>query len=78
MIWKNIKLSPATKIFKVHHFTCLSKGSTYRLEVDESPEGLFTGHGEHTSDSAQVLKSVSANSLEDCVQKLLASIDKRD
>ena len=34
------------KLFKVHSFIFIYRGSTFSLEVDEFPDGLCSGHGE--------------------------------
>ncbi len=74
MDWDKIKLPANHKVFKVHHFTYLASGSTYKIEVDEGPGGLYTGHGEHSTDPSQQLKSVSGSSIEECLQKLVDSL----
>ncbi|MFK7873373.1 MAG: hypothetical protein AB8C84_09425 [Oligoflexales bacterium] len=70
MDWSQIKL-PSGKLMKVHTFLYLSKGVTWKLEVNEYSNTQYAGFGEHNSDESQQLPSVSAESLEGCVQKLL-------
>jgi hypothetical protein len=76
MDWKKTKIPEGAKLFKVHNFTFMLKGSTYHLEVDEFADGTFTGHGEHSTDKNTVLESVSGKSLEDCVSNLIKNAKK--
>lgn len=77
MDWKKVKTPDGAKLFKVHNFTYMIKGSTYHLEVDEFQDGTVTGHGEHSTDKSHVLESVSASSLKDCVEALIKNIKAR-
>lgn len=72
--WNKIKLPEGAKLFKIHHFTYMWKGSTFHLEVDEFADGSFTGHGEHSTDKSRVLESVSGKSLEDCLGALIKNV----
>ncbi len=74
MEWKAVKLSEGSKLFKLHQFTYLKRGVTYRLEIDEASDGTFTGHGEHSTDKNTVLESVSGSSVEDCLNQLIRRI----
>ena len=76
MNWKKIPVPEGTKLFKVHNFTLMVKGTTYHLEVDEFADGSYTGHGEHSTDKSSVLASVSGASVEDCVATLLKNAKK--
>ena len=76
MDWKKVKFPDGAKIFQVHNFTVMYKGTTYHLEVDEYSDGTFSGHGEHSTDKSTILASVSGRSAEECVSSLLASIKK--
>ncbi len=72
--WQQVTLTPGTKLFKMHSFTCIHQGNTFAIEVDEFPDGSFTGHGEHSSDPSNVLESVSAKSLKDCLTALIKKV----
>ncbi len=76
MNWKKLAMPDGAKIFKVHNFTYMSKGTTYHFEVDEYADGNFSGHGEHSTDKNTVLESVSGKTLEDCVNALVKSAKK--
>lgn len=76
MNWKKVSIPDGAKLFKVHNFTFMLKGSTYHLEVDEFHDGTFTGHGEHSTDKSSVLASVTGKSVEDCVAALIAGVRK--
>ena len=76
MNWKKVQAPEGAKLFKVHNFTYMSKGTTWHLEVDEFADGNYSGHGEHSTDKSSVLESVSGKSMEDCVSALIKSIKK--
>jgi hypothetical protein len=76
MNWKKVVAPEGAKLFKVHNFTYMHKGTTWHFEVDEFMDGSFTGHGEHSTDKSSVLESVSAKALEDCVSALIKCIKK--
>lgn len=76
MNWSKIQTPPHMQIFKMHSFTCVSAGTTYSLEVDEFPGSRFVGHGEQANDKNNVLGSVSATNLEDCVNLLLKAVSQ--
>lgn len=76
MDWKKTKIPDGGKLFKVHNFTFMMKGTTYQLSVDEFSDGTFTGHGEHSTDKNTVLESVSGKSLEECVSTLIKNVKK--
>ena len=71
MDWARINIPSSSKLMKVHNFLYLEKGVTWKLEVNEYSATHFAGFGEHSSDESQQLPSVSAESLEECVQKLI-------
>ncbi|MCX6124676.1 MAG: hypothetical protein NTV34_08000 [Proteobacteria bacterium] len=77
MNWKAVKVQPGGKLFKVHNFTYMVKGVTYRLEVDEYHNGICTGHGEHSTDKNSLIESVSANSTEECLSLLIERVGSR-
>lgn len=77
MNWKAIKVHSGAKLFKVHNFTYMVKGSTYHLEIDEYQDGSFTGHGEHSTDKNSFVESVTAKTIEDCMEQLLQRIGAR-
>jgi hypothetical protein len=77
MEWKKIKAPDGAKLFKVHNFTYMIKGSTYHFEIDEFLDGTITGHGEHSTDKSHVLESVSATSVKDCLENLIKSVKTR-
>jgi len=74
MDWKKISLSSGAKLFRVHHFTYMHQGSTFLIEIDEYANGTFTGHGEHSTDKSTVLESVTASSIEACLDLLIRGI----
>ncbi len=77
MDWKKVKAPEGAKLFKVHSFTYMIKGSTYHLEIDEFQDGTVTGHGEHSADKSHVLESVSATSVKECIEQLIKSVKGR-
>ena len=76
MNWSKVALPEGAKLFKIHNFTYMHKGTTYHFEVDEFMDGTFTGHGEHSTDKNSVLESVSGKSVEDCVATLIGKLKK--
>jgi hypothetical protein len=74
MNWNKIVRPDGAKLFKVHSFTYAYKGANYHLEVDESADGNFTGHGEHSTDRNTFLASVTGKSLEECLSALIKNI----
>lgn len=74
---KSVKIPAGSKLFKVHHFTYMVKGNAYRIEVDESNDGTFTGHGEHTTDKNNVIGSISGRTLGECLEGLIAKASSR-
>lgn len=70
--WKNVKLGAGCKVFRVHNFTYMHKGTNFHLEVDEFTDGTFTGHGEQSTDKSSVIESVSGKSLEETLQALIS------
>ena len=77
MNWKNIKLPAGSKLLKVHNFTFMYQGSYYSIEIDEFNDNTFTGHGEHSTDKNYVIESVSASTLEGCLEALVNKIQNR-
>jgi hypothetical protein len=55
----------------------MGDGNTFEIEIHEFPDGTFTGHGGHSTDDLQQLKSVSKKSLEECLQTLVDSAGSR-
>ena len=76
MSWKKVALPEGAKLFQVHHFTYMHGGTTYHFEVDEFQDGVFTGHGEHSTDRNRVLASVTGKSLDACLTSLIKSAAK--
>ncbi len=76
MDWKKVKTPDGAKIFLVHNFTVMHKGTNYHLEVDEFADGSFSGHGEHSTDKSTLLPSASGKSIEECVSNLLVALKK--
>ena len=74
MNWKAVAKPEGAKLLKVHTFTYVFKGANYHLEIDESADGTFTGHGEHSTDKNTVLASVTASSIENCLASLIKNI----
>ena len=77
MDWKKLKIHPGHRLFKVHHYMYMAEGNTFELEVNEFADGTFTGHGVHSSDELNQLKSVSRKNLEECLQSLIDLAAKR-
>lgn len=75
--WRNVTLPAGSKLFRVHNFTFMFKGSTFAIEVDEFADGTFTGHGEHSTDKSSVIEPVTCKSMEDCLQELISKIEAR-
>lgn len=74
--WKQANIG-AGKLFKVHNFTYMFKGTTYHIEIDEFANGTYSGHGEHSTDKSSVLESVSGTSAKDCLDALIKKIETR-
>lgn len=74
---KSVKVPAGGKLFKVHNFTYMSKGTTFHLEVDEFSDGACTGHGEHSTDKNSFIESVNGKSVEDCLNMLIERISAR-
>jgi hypothetical protein len=77
MDWKNVKIPAGSRLFKVHNFTFMHKGTNYVLEIDEFRDGSWSGHGEHSTDKASVIESVSGKSLQECLELLIAKVEGR-
>lgn len=77
MEWKSIKLPAGTKLFKIHTFNLIHKGTNFNLEVDEYSDGTFTGHGEQASDQNFFIESVSGKDLAGCLQQLIDRVQNR-
>jgi hypothetical protein len=77
MDWKKLKIHAGHRLFKVHEYMYMAEGNTYKLEINEFADGTFTGHGSHSTDDLNQLKSVSRKTLEECLQALIDSAAKR-
>jgi hypothetical protein len=77
MNWKSIKVQPGAKIFLAHNFTYMIKSAIFNIEVDEYQDGSFTAHGERSTDKNFVIESVSARSLEECLNSMIDKINAR-
>jgi hypothetical protein len=77
MDWKSIKVPAGGKLFKIHNFNYIHKGTNFALEVDEYMDGTFTGHGEQASDQNYFIESVSGKDLGDCLGQLISRIQDR-
>ena len=77
MAWNSVSVPQGSKIFRVHNFTFMFKGANYTLEIDEFPDGTFTGHGEHATDKNLQIESVTGQTLESCLQSLIGKIEGR-
>ncbi len=75
--WRSVKLPAGSKLFKVHSFTLMHKGSTFALEIDEFMDGTFTGYGEHSTDKSRIIDPVNGKSLNDCLQQLVQKVEAR-
>ena len=74
--WKQANTGSG-KLFKVHNYTFMHKGTTYHIEIDEFADGTYTGHGEHSTDKSSVLESVSGSSIKECLESLIQKIESR-
>lgn len=77
MSWNSIPLPSGSKLFRVHTFNFLHLGVNFLIEIDEFGDGKFSGHAEHANDSSYVIESVSAASLEKCVETIVKKIEVR-
>ena len=77
MDWKNLKIPEGSKLFKIHRFNFLYQGVNYLLEINELNPSMWVGHGEHATDQSSVIPSVNGSSLEECLNKLIERIHKR-
>ena len=75
--FRKLRLPAGSKLFKVHNFTFMYKGTTFVFEIDEFADGSFTGHGEHSTDKSSVIESVSGQSIEECLDKLVKKVESR-
>lgn len=75
--WKSVKVPSGAKLFKVHNFNLMVKGSHFNIEVDEFQDGTFTAHGEHSTDKNSVFEPVNAKTLEDALSAIVAKIQTR-
>lgn len=76
MDFKKVVIPEGGKLFKIHNFTFMFKGTNYNLEIDEYNDGTCTGHGEHSTDKSSVLESVSGKSIEECLNALIKKIKR--
>ena len=74
MDWKKVNVPQGGKLFQVHNFTYMHKGTTYAFEIDEFADGSVSGHGEQANDKSSVLESVSGRSIAECIQNLIDKI----
>ena len=77
MNWDQIQVPPGGRIVRVSHFTYIFNGINFIIEVDESPDGTVTVHGEHSTDKNFVVESVSGSSVEECLNGILKKISSR-
>ncbi len=77
MNWKQVKIESGGRLLRIHTFTYMWKSATFHFEIDESQDGLFTGHGEHSTDKNFMIESVTSKTVEDCVSQLIAKVNQR-
>lgn len=77
MSWKNISLKQGCKLFISHNFTYMSAGQNFSLCVDEYNNGQYIGHGEHSTDKNNVVESITAPTMEGCLESLIAKIESK-
>ena len=77
MNWANIKLPDGCKLFRIHKFSYMSKGINYVFEINEVSENSFIGYGEQATDSNSVLETVNGDSIESCLNGLIANVEKK-
>ncbi len=77
MSWEKVSLPSGTRLFKIHNFCFLAKGSNYLIEIDEFATGACTGHAEHATDANFVIESVSAPTVKDCLESVIKKIEQR-
>ena len=78
MDWNSVKIPEGSKLFRIHRFNLLHHGVNYLLEVNELSPTNWVGHGEQATDQSSVIPSVAGISLEDCMNKLIEKISKRN
>lgn len=76
MDWNKVSVSSGGRLNKVHSFTYMLGSDSFRFEIDESSDGSFTGHGEHSTDKNYLLKSVAGSTIEECLQQLIDGLSK--
>ncbi len=77
MDWKTLKIPEGSTLFKIHRFNLIHQGVNYVLEINEHGVGNWVGHGEQATDANIVIQSVNGASLEECLNKLIDRIHKR-
>ena len=77
MDWKTLKIPEGSKLFQIHRFNLIHQGVNYVLEINEHGSTNWVGHGEQATDQNIVIQSVNGNSLEECLNKLIDRIHKR-
>ncbi len=77
MDWNAIKVPEGAKLFKVHNYNYMFKGTNYLIELNEYSDSKWVGHGEHATDKNSVVPTVSGSSKEECLNLLVASINQR-
>jgi len=76
MGWKKLEIPAQAKLFKIHTFGYLIGGHNYSIEVDEYAGGQFVGFAEQSNDASTATRTCSAESLESCMEMVLAEITK--
>ncbi len=77
MDWKATKVPEGSKLFRIHRFNFLHQGINYLFELNELGPTVWVGHGEHATDQSSVIPSVTASTMEECLNKLIEKINKR-
>ncbi len=77
MDWKKLKIPGSHRLFRVHQFMYMIEAISYQFEINEFFDGSFTGHGVHSTDDSNQLKSVTRHSMEECLQALIDQAAKK-
>jgi hypothetical protein len=74
MGWKKLDIPAQAKLFKIHTFGYLIGGHNYSIEIDEYADGQFVGFAEQSNDASTATRSCTADSIDDCLQRVLQEI----
>ncbi|MBC7660351.1 MAG: hypothetical protein H7249_11685 [Chitinophagaceae bacterium] len=78
MDWKALIIPEGSQLFAIHRLNFIHQGVNYVLELNEHGPTNWIGHGEQATDQNIVIQSVNGTTLEDCLNKLIDRIHKRN